>query len=558
MGFLAIVILLSSGAELLSLGAVIPFLMVLSEPGSLWDEPIVHTLVARLGYTQASQLVVPAATAFGMAALLAGAVRLLNLWLNGRLTAQIGSDLSCEAYRRTLYQPYEVHARRNSADVIKGTTTEITFTVRAITALLQMSTSAAVAIGLICGLVVFNWRLALIAISVFGSAYLVLAVTVRRELQLNSKLISNAARQQIKALQEGLGAIREVILNSNQETYIEIYRKADLPQRRLQAQNLYLSLYPRYAMEALGLIGIAAISGSLAVGDKNSEIPFLGFLALCAQRLLPALQQVYSEWSALKGLNANIAAVASMLDQPLPRMTAKPHKLEEINTIRLEGVHYRYASDMPEVLKGLSLVIKRGERIGLIGSTGSGKSTTIDILMGLLTPSSGRVLVDGVDINSPQKPGFINSWRASIAHVPQNIYLADCSITENIAFGVPANQIDFERVKQAARKAQIDRFIESSSGSYESTVGEKGIRLSGGQRQRIAIARALYKGASILILDEATSALDNQTETAVMEEIKSLEGGLTIISVAHRLSSLKGYDRILEIKGGILTLDELI
>ena len=211
-----------------------------------------------------------------------------------------------------------------------------------------------------------------------------------------------------------------------------------------------------------------------------------------------------------------------------------------------------YGSGGPQVLDGLSFEIKKGQRVGLIGSTGSGKSTTVDLLMGLLEPSSGQITVDGDSINNHAEPELLIAWRAAIAHVPQMIYLADRSIAENIAFGVADAQLDLERVKLAAQQAQIAEFIESSPHGYNTFVGERGIRLSGGQRQRIGIARALYKQARVLVFDEATSALDNATESALMEAIEGLSRELTIVMIAHRLSTVQRCDRVIELEAGRL------
>ncbi len=558
LGLLLVVMLASGVAELVSLGAVLPFLAVLSDPERLWQQPLVQALAGRAGWTASSQLLLPATLAFAAAAVLAALIRLGNLWLNGRLAAAVGSDLSCEAYRRTLYQPYGVHVQRNSAAVITGTTTQIARTVVALTSLLQLITAAVVAAGLLAGLFLIDWALALGAASLFGSVYCLLAITARKELRRNSQRIAAAAKHQIKALQEGLGAIRDVLLDGNQCTYVEIYRQADRPQRKLQAKNQFLGAFPRYAVEALGLVAITLLGGLLVLqqGAGGPVIPLLGALALGAQRLLPALQQVYSGWSSLKGLNADMAGVLAMLNQPLPpQMTvAKPLPLQQ--AIRLEAVHFRYGPEQPEVLRGLDLEIRRGERIGLIGSTGSGKSTTVDLLMGLLEPSQGRILVDGEDLHDPAHPERLAAWRAAIAHVPQSIYLADSSIAENIAFGVPKGQIDLERLRQAAEQAQIASFIESRPEGYQSFVGERGIRLSGGQRQRIGIARALYKHLRVLVLDEATSALDTGTEDAVIATIERLNKDLTIVIIAHRLSSVQHCDRVLKLEQGLLVSDD--
>jgi ABC-type multidrug transport system fused ATPase/permease subunit len=554
---LLLVMLSSGGAELLSLGAVLPFLAVLSDPEQLWRHPLVQALASRVGFKEASELLLPATLTFAAAAVMAALVRLANLSLNGRLAAAVGSDLSCEAYRRTLYQPYGVHVQRNSAAVIAATTSHIGATVAAFTALLQLITAALVAVGLFIGLLLIDWAVAVAAAALFASMYGLLAITTRQELQRNSQRIAAAGQHQLQALQEGLGAIRDVLLDGNQRTYVEIYRLADRPQRQLQARNQYLGAFPRYALEALGLVSIALLGGLIVAqqGPGGAVIPLLGALALGAQRLLPALQQVYGGWAALKGYNASLAAVLEMLNQPLPPQVSVAEPLPLLKSIRLEVVHFRYGSEQPEVLRGLDLKIRRGERIGLIGSTGSGKSTTVDLLMGLLTPTAGRVLVDGLDLHDPEHPERLVAWRAAIAHVPQSIYLADSSIAENIAFGVPRQQIDMERVKRAAEQAQIANFIEGSPEGYQSFVGERGIRLSGGQRQRIGIARALYKQARVLVFDEATSALDTGTEEAVMAAVERLSQELTIVMIAHRLSTVQRCDRVIRLTNGAVSAD---
>lgn len=545
--------MLSSGvAELLSLGAVLPFMAVLSDPQRLWQNQIIQELAIKLGFTSANQLLFPSTLLFAAAAVLAGCARLLNLWLNGRLAAAVGSDLSCEAYRRTLYQPYSVHVHRNSATVITGITTQISITVTAINSLLQLITSAVVAVGLLMGLLMIDAPVAIGASALFGTAYGVLSITARRQLLMNGQKIAAASRQQLKALQEGLGAIRDVLLDGNQATYWQIYRQADRPQRQLQAKNVFLATFPRYALEAMGMVGIALLGGFLVLqlGSGVAVIPLLGALALGAQRLLPALQQVYRGWADLTGYNAALQSVLEMLSQPLPPQVRVVEPLPLRESIRLESVQFRYGQDQSMVLHGLNLHICRGERIGLIGSTGSGKSTMVDLLMGLLEPTAGRVLVDGNDLHDPLNSSSLVGWRAAVAHVPQSIFLADSSIAENIAFGVSKYSIDMARVKQAAEQAQIAEFIKSSPEGYASFVGERGIRLSGGQRQRIGIARALYKQASVVILDEATSALDTSTEEAVMEAVEGLSRDLTMLIIAHRLSTVQRCDRVVQLEHG--------
>lgn len=386
--------------------------------------------------------------------------------------------------------------------------------------------------------------------ALFTSVYLIVAVNVHKKLERNSQRIAKSSKEQLKALQEGLGAIRDVLLDGSQHTYLAIYRRVDRPQRQLEANNQFLGGSPRYVVEAVGLLAIAGLGFWLTLRedyDGIAVIPLLGFMALGAQRLLPALQQVYAGWSSLKASAVNMDNALKMLDQPLPLQLKASNPLKFDQRIQLQSVGFRYNYDQPYVLRDLNLDINRKESIGLIGSTGSGKSTLVDLLMGLLQPTEGQILVDGSDLHDTEHPERLLEWRAAIAHVPQSIFLADSSIAENIAFGLPKHKIDLERVRQAAYMAQISSFIESNSEGYDTFVGERGVRLSGGQRQRIGIARALYKKASIIVLDEATSALDSRTEKDVIKSIERLNKEITIIIIAHRLSTLTNCTRIFEL-----------
>jgi ATP-binding cassette subfamily B protein len=301
-------------------------------------------------------------------------------------------------------------------------------------------------------------------------------------------------------------------------------------------------------MEAVGLCLIGGVAYGLTsrYGGMATALPLLGALALGAQRILPALQQTYGAWATIKAYKSAVEAVVDSLDQPLPQgaFAATPEPLSLAKQVRFEKVSFAYGSGGPQVLDQLSFEIKKGERVGLIGSTGSGKSTTVDLLMGLLEPSNGHITVDGLTIDSQDEPERLLAWRAAIAHVPQMIYLADRSIAENIAFGVPIDQIDFLRVRLAAQQARIADSIESWPEQYKTIVGERGVRLSGGERQRIGIARALYNNPEVLVLDEATSSLDAETEHDVMKAVQALQGTKTVVIVAHRLSTVEYCDRL--------------
>ena len=383
--------------------------------------------------------------------------------------------------------------------------------------------------------------------------YLSIISYTRSTLASNSDIIAKNTTLMIKSLQEGLGGIRDVIIDSSQEFYRELYRKADLPYRRAAGTNVIIGMSPRYILEAIGMSLIASIAYMLIQkeGGVATVIPVLGVFALGAQKLLPALQQVYSSYSHIKGANSSFEDVLSLLNQPLSKYVEQseniliPFKKE----IRLKNFSFRYEKSTPWVLKNINLAFNKGERIGIIGGTGSGKSTLIDIIMGLLSPVEGMLSVDNQLINKKN----INKWQKHIAHVPQSVYLSDSTIEENIAFGIPKDEINSQLVKVAAQQAQISDLISGWRDGYKTFVGEQGARLSGGQRQRIGIARALYKKSDVLILDEATSALDNATEQRIMNTVKELSSEITIIIISHKLSTLKDCDRIVKLdKDGVV------
>lgn len=542
--------LFSAFADAVSLGAVIPFLGILTTPDLVFNHPVVADAVQAWGITSADQLVLPLTLGFAVAALTAGAIRLLLLWGNTRLAYASGTDLSLEVYRRTLYQPYRVHVARNSSEVISGVSIKAAGAVALLLSLLTLVSSVVSLVVVIVVLVLIDPVVAMVAIVGFGASYGLIARIFRRSLYHNSQRIAHEQTQVIKALQEGLGGIRDVLLDGLQSVYCDVYRHANYPLQRAKGNIVFIGQSPRYVMEALGMVLIAALAYGLSrqAGGIATALPVLGALALGAQRLLPALQQGYSAWTTIAGTHASLADVVELLDQPLPAEAQQPAPapLPFQDAIRFIAVRFRYGSDGPWVLDDFNLTILKGARVGFVGTTGSGKSTSMDLLMGLLMPTEGELLMDGQPISGNR----IRAWQRTIAHVPQSIYLADSTLAENIALGVPRDAIDLQRVQQAASQAQISDFIESRAGGYGALVGERGIRLSGGQRQRIGIARALYKQASVLVFDEATSALDNATEQSVMAAIEDLNRDLTVLIIAHRLTTVKHCDTIVVLEHG--------
>jgi len=544
--------LLASFAEILSIGAVLPFLGVLTAPERVFEHAAAQPIIQALGLTAPAQLLLPLTIAFGVAALVAGAMRLLLLWASTRLTFATGADLSISIYRRTLYQLYAVHCTRNSSEVINGISNKTGGVIHIITQVLTLISSGAMLIAILVALLSVDPLIALAAFGGFSLIYAFIMTLTSKQLRINSKFIASESTNVIKSMQEGLGGIRDVLIDGSQGVYCQIYRNADRPLRRAQGSSAFIGSSPRYAMEALGMILIAALAYSLAQQPDGiaRAIPVLGALALGAQRLLPVFQQAYGAWSLVWGGHASLQDALELLDQQLPdyadQLCAQP--LSFNHNISLKELGFRFDPQTPYVLEKLNLTIAKGSRVGFVGTTGAGKSTLLDIVMGLLQPTDGSLEIDGETVS----PGSHRAWQAHIAHVPQAIFLADRTVEENIAFGVPKDQIDPQRVRKAAQQAQIADSIESWPKQYQTFVGERGIRLSGGQRQRIGIARALYKQANVIILDEATSALDNATEQDVMQAIGGLGKDFTLLIIAHRLTTLKDCAQIVELgEGGI-------
>ncbi len=552
---LLVLMVLVSFAEIFSIGAILPFLAILTDPERVFAHPYAQPIIKILQLTEPNQLLLPLTISFGFAALMAGALRLLLLWASIRLSYSAGADLSINIYRRSLFQPYAVHVDRNSSEIVDGISEKTSNAIFIINMCLNLISSSLMLTVILVALIIFHPTIALSAFGGFGLIYIFIIKLTRKRLIINSQTVARESAYVVKCLQEGLGGIRDVLIDGTQSAYCEIYRNADLPLRRAQGNSLFISTSPRYGVEALGILFVAALAYILAQQQDgiSNAIPILGALALGAQRLLPELQRTYFSWTSIRGGQASLQDALKLLDQPLPEHADKSSAdlLPFRQKISLNHVSFRYSEHTPWVLKNLNLTITKGSKIGFIGVTGSGKSTLLDIVMGLLQPSNGKLTIDGQDVTSKNQ----RSWQAHIAHVPQTIFLIDSTIEENIAFGVPKVRINRERVRQAADQAQISEVINSWPKGFDTHVGERGIRLSGGQRQRIGIARALYKQADVIIFDEATSALDNETEQAVMQTIEKLNENTTVLIIAHRQTTLKNCSQIVEIgDGGIKRL----
>lgn len=543
--------MVSAIAEVVNIGALLPFLAVLASPDVAFSNGTVRAVADFLGIDDARGLLLPMTLCFVTMAVLAGLIRLLLLRMTTRLIFLSGHDLSVEMYRRTLLQPYSVHAMRNTSEIVSALTVKansIMFDILLPTALIV---NALVVVVFLTGTLLYiDFLVATVTASVFVVAYLLIAAFSHRKLRANGQVIADQQTKGIKLLQEGLGGIRDVLLDGLQQIYVDHYEVVDRSLRRAQGDNLFFGGSPRYLMEVVGIAAIAGLAYIVSIqGGITAALPTIGALALGVQRLLPAFQQGYNSWSLITGNQAALKDVLDLLEQRVAQPVTDAHPLAFHRDVSFEDLSFSYVNMAGTALYLPKLTIAKGARIGIVGATGSGKSTFLDVFMGLLHPQSGSMLVDGVPLN----PSNSRDWQALIAHVPQSIYLLDDTIASNIALGRKPSEIDRTRLVEAARAAQILDYVDSLPEGFDTVVGERGTRLSGGQRQRLGIARALYKRAPVLVLDEATSALDGNTEKAVMASIEASDANLTILIVAHRLSTLESCDEILTVRNGTIT-----
>ena len=552
-----LLIFLTALFESLTLALIGPFLTSISKPELLTQNKYITFIFNNYGFLFFNQIVLLCILLFCVVAFFAAICRVSSLWLNTRLAATIGSDLSCDAYKKTLYQDYIVHINRNSSEIISAITTHVNYTVLFLNQILQLLTSIVATTFIIFTLLIVNWKIALLLSTLCGTLYLLIAFFTKPKLKRNSRLITSKSRDQLKVLQEGLGGIRDIILGNLQEDYLTKYKSAERPMRRYLADNLFMGASPRYIIESFGIITVALVSlfllNNSQVKSFENIIPVIGTFALAGQRLIPSLQQIYTNFSGMRSNSASVRSLLNILSQEITYNNFKNktfrHEKFVWNNLSLRKIQFRYPSSLNYTFERLNLDIHKGDKIGIVGSTGSGKTTLIDLIMGYLKPSSGNIFLDDKPLHRKNDRSQINKWQNVISYVPQKIYLKDDSIARNITMISSDEQINFELLQEVCKKAQLNEFIDNLERKYDTYVGEDGVFLSGGQKQRIGIARALYRKSEVIFLDEATSALDMQTESELIKELSRMKNDMTIIIIAHRLETLKFCSRIINLSG---------
>ena len=539
------VMLAGAIAETVTIGAVLPFLALLADPASGLVGPRLAGLLDRLGPSP----VLGAAVLLIVAALACAALRLLLAWRSQKLITSVGHDLAAAVFGRTLALPYAEQVRRNSSQTLTAVQQVDRATNNVLLPAMQGFIALVLAAFIVTVLMVINAIAAAAGAAAAAAFYLGLSLLTRRRLARHSHILSATATERTRTAQEALGGIRDILLDRSQPLFEARFGVLDRAYRRAHAINMFIAMAPRFVIEAAGIVAlaVATLALSLRPGGLLEAVPVLGALALGAQRLLPLLQSAFNGWSQLTGNYRSLLDVLDIAEAPTPAPAAgartTPGLFEE--SVEFRGVAYHH----PEgrfALRDLAFRIEAGEHVAIAGPTGSGKSTLIDLLVGLLDPDVGEILIDGRPL---AQDGVRAAWQAELAHVPQSIYLADDTLAANIAFPRAASALDGERLAPAVRAVQLETFIAGLPEGLETRVGERGVRLSGGQRQRIGLARALVRNPRILILDEATSALDEATEAAMIRALAALPG-LTLVTVAHRTSTLAAAGRVMRMEAG--------
>ena len=553
--FLTAGMIFSSIVELVGIGSIAPLITVFINPSILMNNEFARSIIQIIGVKNDKNLLFYVTIAFCNIAVLACLIRISLMWATTKFAFEMGSELSVKLFNSVLRQTYKYHVNMNSSEIIDGITGKSNLVIYSII-MPTLSFISALFLMIIAGVCLLSLFPIIggVIILIFLISYLTLLALMRARLKKNGVNIAFNSSSAIKAIQEGLGGIRDIILNNNHALYFNRYCKADLSMRKSQASNFFLATAPKYFLETVGIVVLALIGYKMSIKDSSemgSALPLIALVAFAAQKILPLMQQAFSAWTTFSGNQANVEDILKILCQQVPLPLSKINNLgvKFEKEIVIENISFRYQSNRPFILKNINLRIKKGERLGVVGLTGVGKSTLLDILTGLLEPDVGFLKVDGVNISSSNAP----DWRLNIAYVPQNIFLSDASLWENITLCDVASEVNMDKLFRALRISQLNSFIDSLDAGIYTKVGERGIKLSGGQRQRIGIARAIYKESSIIILDESTSALDNETEAAVIDGLNLLKNNLTLIVVSHRNNIIKTCNNVIEVNDGMIS-----
>ena len=564
--FLLGMILIMALIDMIGVASILPFMAVLTNPNIIETNNFLNSMFEAskiFGIENNQEFLFVFGLLVFLLLITSLSVRAITTYVQFRFIEMLAYSMTKRLIEGYLHQPYSWFLSRHSADIGKNILSEVAGVIGSgIKPIIEIIAKSTVAITLTTLLFLANPKLTLIIVLLLGGTYMLIFYFIRSYLRKigEKRLANNELR--FKSVIEAFGAAKEVKVGGLEKTYVERFSKPSYIFAKTQASSGVIAQLPRYILEAISFGGVLLIILYMMAqsGNFGTALPILSLYVFAGYRLMPALQQIYSSFTQLAFISPSIEKLHEDIKSLKPFNRNQDQSALSFNkSITLKNVHYNYPNASRSALKDINLTIPIKSTVGLVGATGSGKTTTVDIILGLLEAQKGTLEIDGKIITQQNK----RSWQKAIGYVPQHIYLTDDTISANIAFGVEIEDINQEAVEKASKIANLHEFIiDELPKKYQTTIGERGVRLSGGQRQRIGIARALYHNPQVLILDEATSALDNQTEKAVMDAVNNLNKDRTIILIAHRLGTVKNCDTIFLLNKGQLqhkgTFEELI
>lgn len=552
---LQILVVIMAFTELIGIASIAPFMALVGDKTLLETESIFAELYRWSGLSSPVDFLFYIGCAVLSVLTLSTLLSMYTAWKLSLYAARVGTEIADRLYTHYMQQDWLFHAGGSSAHLTKQVSTEaVRLTDQIIQPLMLMNAKLVLAIFISFAILIYEPVIAIAGLLIFSSAYFVLYKLVRKRLKLNGRNMSFVLTQRFRLMNEGFGGIKDILLLNRSHDFIVRFQESGKVFARARGTNIAISQVPRYFMELIAfgaMIALVLLLIKLHEGDLGSVLSILAVYALASFKLLPALQQIYASIAQIKGNTAAFESIQDDLSKSL--ITEKrvvqdsaEKKLQPKEKIILNNITFSYPGKINPAVDSLSMVIPVNSIVGVVGASGSGKSTVVDLLLGLLTPQQGYLSVDDMRITSAN----MRNWQNTIGFVAQNIYLSEGTIAENIAFGLPAKDIDLNKVYKALQLANLIGLVEQLSDGINTKVGERGVQLSGGQRQRIGIARALYHEADVLVFDEATSALDGITEKIIMEAIHNFNGKKTIIMIAHRFKTIQKCDIIYMMEEG--------
>lgn len=554
---LQMLVVLMAFTELIGIASIAPFMALVGDISLLETNRVFAQLYYFSGITDPMDFLFYTGVAVLLALTFSTIVSMYTIWKLSLYGARIGTEIADRLYAHYMQKDWLFHSSGSSAYLIKQVASEtMRVTDQIIRPLMQMNAKVVLSFFIALSIFIYDPLIAFGGFLVFALAYFLLYRLVRRRLLANGHTMSRVFTERFLLMNEGFGGIKDVLLLDRRADFVQRFEKSGKTFAYASGTTSAISQVPRYFMELIAfgaMIGLVLVLIKLHEGNLGAVLPVLAVYALAAFKLLPALQQIYS---SMAQINGNIAAFEAIKDdlvqsRNIQKTTVKkitPLHLSPKKQITLTNVNFTYPDKPSPAVKNLNMTIPVNSVIGLVGESGCGKSTTIDLLLSLLMPDQGELCIDDISITTENK----RAWQNTLGFVPQSIYLSEGSIAENVAFGLPRKDINLDQVRKALELASLTDLVEQLPNGLDTTVGERGVQLSGGQRQRIGIARALYNEASVLVFDEATSALDGITEKVIMDAIHEFSGKKTIVMIAHRLKTVEKCDIIYFMEQGTI------